>query len=66
MKERLSDNIQIVSRLRNYLIKNPQLRFIQALWALDIISRNGNMEIEDRFFEEPWDTLQRVKAREDL
>lgn len=33
---------------------HPQLRYIQNLWALNIIDN------EDRFYEEPYDTLRRI------
>lgn len=42
---------------------NPELRYIQNLWALNIIDekeyREG-IEIVDRFSEEPYDTIVRI------
>lgn len=32
----------------------PELRYIQALWALGIVDNS------DRFYEEPWDTIHRI------
>jgi len=37
-----------------YLKKCPELRFIQALWALNIVDR------EDRYYEEPDITLEKI------
>ena len=38
-----------------FLKEHPELRFIQALWALDVITR------EDKFFEESEATYFRMK-----
>lgn len=49
------------------LCKNPELRFIQALWSLKIIDskveEGAGHEIivpVDRFYEEPSETLKRI------
>ena len=57
--------------LRETLCKNPELRFIQALWNLRIIDRDpvwNPGEINppiDRFYEEPAETLKRIGYEED-
>lgn len=58
---RFSDNLKILEELIQLLNKEPDLRFIQALWALGLITRDKDMVIEDRFYEEPWDTLKRIE-----
>ena len=58
--DRQEYNLEIVKKLEKFLEKNPQMRFIQALWALGIITRDGNLNIEDKFYEEPDETLKRV------
>jgi hypothetical protein len=47
----------------NYVINNPDIRFIQALWNVNIIDRveNSDNAIRDRFFEEPNETLKRMR-----
>lgn len=52
---RLDNNLKIHEIVGDYLIDHPELRYIQALWALGIISR------EDRFYEEPNETLDKIK-----
>ena len=47
-------NKECLRLLEAYLNKCPELRFIQALWALDIVNR------EDRFYEEPDVTLEKI------
>lgn len=43
---------------------NPELRYIQNLWALNIIDtryvQNESLHIIDRFSEEPYDTIIRI------
>ena len=63
MNERQEYNIKILQRLFSLIMNEPDLRFIQALWALGIIDRNNDMEIKDRFYEEPEDTFKRVNER---
>jgi hypothetical protein len=48
-------NVQILEELREYLLKNPSIRFCQALYNLKIIDK------EDRFYEESSKTLNRVR-----
>lgn len=46
------------------LFLNPELRYIQNLWALSIIDtkyvQNEPLHIIDRFIEEPYDTIVRI------
>lgn len=37
-----------------YMLMRPELRYIQLLWATKIVDQ------EDRFYEEPYDTIVRV------
>ena len=52
---RLLDNLKILSEVLKLVLKCPDLRFIQVLWALGIV------DSEDRFYEEPCVTLARIK-----
>ena len=55
IKERNKYNTECMNKLLKFLEENPDLRFIQALWALNIISN------EDRFYEEPDVTLEKIQ-----
>jgi hypothetical protein len=52
-------NLQIVYELLDYILDNPDLRFIQALWALGIADGN------DLFYEPSEKTLEKVKRRKE-
>lgn len=58
--------------LRETLCKNPNMRFIQALWTLKIIDSKVEEGIGheiivpvDRFYEESYETLKRIGYEED-
>ena len=54
-------NLKILDKIKEYILKNPELRFIQILWALNIINRKeGTFDIEDRFHEEPSMTFYKI------
>ena len=64
---RIEANKKLLELLRETLCKNPELRFIQALWSLKIIDskveEGAGHEIivpVDRFYEEPSETLKRI------
>lgn len=64
---RIEANLKLLEILRETLCKNPELRFIQALWSLKIIDskveEGAGHEIivpVDRFYEEPSETLKRI------
>lgn len=66
--DRLKYNKKILEILEEYLVSNPEIRFIQALWNLKIIDREPiwnpgevNPPI-DRFYEEPDKTLDRIHS----
>lgn len=59
-EDRKDYNLRIIKKIEEYIEKNPQMRFIQALWALGIITRDGDLNIEDRFYEEPDETFKNV------
>lgn len=67
---RIEANIKLLELLRETLCKNPELRFIQALWKLKIIDKEPSWnpgEINppiDRFYEEPAETLKRIRYEE--
>jgi hypothetical protein len=48
-------NVQILEELKDYLLKNPSVRFCQALYNLKIVDK------QDRFYEESSKTLARVR-----
>ena len=50
-------NILITYELLDYIIDNPDLRFIQALWAFGIADGN------DLFYEPSKKTLEKVRAK---
>ena len=60
MKEQQIYNIQVAYELLDYILDNPDLRFIQALWALGI--EDGS----DRFYETSEQTLDKVRLRRSL
>ena len=60
MINRQKYNLAVLSKLQEFLQKHPDFRFIQALWALDIVDRDENNTIIDRFYEEPNKTLEKV------
>lgn len=57
IKEQQIVNLHIAYELLDYLLENPELRFIQALWAL------GIADGEDLFYEPSKKTLEKVQAR---
>lgn len=61
MKERQLFNLQIIQEILSMVLDEPDIRFIQALWALRIVDRGEDMIIEDRFYEEPEETLKRIR-----
>ena len=68
--KRKTANEEILSILKEYLENHPEIRFVQALWNLNIIRIskekmfNDNYIIVDDFYEEPTDTLKRIKNAE--
>ncbi len=60
MIDREKYNLAILNKLEEFLKGHPDFRFIQALWALDIINRDENNLIIDRFYEESNKTLDKV------
>jgi hypothetical protein len=54
--KRINYNVEILETLKDFLLKNPNIRFCQALYILKIVDK------EDRFSEEPSRTLSRVRA----
>lgn len=57
MKKQQIVNLFIAFELLDYLIENPDLRFIQALWALGIADGS------DLFYEPSKKTLEKVRTR---
>ena len=47
-------NTTIANYVALYMLMHPELRYIQLLWATKIVDN------EDRFYEEPYDTIVRV------
>lgn len=54
-KDRQSYNFLILKIIEEEIEKNPDLRFIQLLWKLKIITR------EDCFYEESSETYKKLK-----
>ena len=65
---RQKENEIILEKIRSYIKTNPNIRFIQALWNLGIItaenSITGGLIIEDRYNEESFTTINRMKSCE--
>ena len=70
---RIEANIKLLEILKETLCKNPNLRFIQALWALKLLDTEEvydkdkdiyQRQIVDRFYEEPSKTLERIGYEE--
>lgn len=61
----LQENEIILATIQKYLKGNPNIRFIQALWNLGIItaenSVTGGLVIEDRYNEKSSTTIDRMK-----
>ena len=61
----LQENEIILATIQKYLKDNPNIRFIQALWNLGIItaenSVTGRLVIEDRYNEKSSTTINRMK-----
>ena len=57
MKRQQIVNLCIAYELLDYLIDNPDLRFIQALWALGIADGS------DLFYESSEKTLEKIRLR---
>ncbi len=53
--KRINYNVEILERLREYLLANPNVRFCQALYNLRIVDK------QDRYSEESSRTLVRVR-----
>lgn len=47
-------NATLANYVALYMLMHPELRYIQLLWATKIVDN------EDRFYEEPYDTIVRV------
>ena len=63
MNKRQEYNLKILQRLFTLIMDEPDLRFIQALWTLKLVDReNDSLNIKDRFYEEPEDTLRRIEG----
>ena len=63
MNKRQENNLKILKHLFEVIIDEPDLRFIQILWALGIIDReNDSLDIKDRFHEEPEITLKKMEV----
>ena len=65
---RQKENEIILEKIHNYVKRNSDIRFIQALWNLGIItaenSITGGLIIEDRYHEESFTTINRMKSCE--
>ena len=67
--KRLEANLEILKTIRKYAKANPELRFHQILWNLDIINGSmddyGDLIIEDRYNESSTKTLADLQKRSD-
>ena len=58
IEDRALLNKKCLEKLSDFLEAHPKFRFIQALWALNIVDN------EDRFYEEPYETLEKIEKAE--
>lgn len=63
-----SANNCLLNVIQLYLKIYPKVRFIQALWTLSIIDSDKinileDSKIIDRFYEEPYETIKRIRPR---
>ncbi len=67
---RLNTNLQVLEILRAYLVANPDIRFSQAIYNLNIVTDAPAGCYEDSFHArdwtddynlEPWDLLARLR-----
>lgn len=61
--DRYSANKKIFDIIAKSIDENRDMRFIQILWALGIINKKDFL-IEDRFYEESEETLQKIKQKQ--
>lgn len=64
---RLENNLKILSKLEEFFINNPHIRFFQGLWILGIIEYNKNEDnliIFDKFSEESEKTYSNILDNE--
>lgn len=57
---RQRDNFLLLDKLKEIITRYPELRFIQALFAMRVIDQDKDGNIIDRFYEESCDTLNRI------
>ena len=57
---RYEANKKILEILSNYIENNPEQRFIQILWNLELINIYNSELIEDRYNEESETTLNKI------
>lgn len=58
---RQESNLSILDEINEAIVKYPDMRFIQILWSLGIINRTSTGYIEDKFYEESVDTLDKLR-----
>ena len=64
IKDRQLNNLKLIQEILSMILDEPEMRFIQILWALGIIDREGDtLNIKDRFYEESEETFERVQRR---
>ena len=54
-------NFLILSILTDYITRNPDIRFQQALWNLDLVRRDSEGEFIDDYNAESIDTLAALR-----
>ena len=59
-QNRYAYNKKIAKKLIEHIRTYPEQRFIQILWNLNLIDRSKDLEIRDRYHEEPWITFKRM------
>ena len=54
-------NLEILKKLQDFIEKHPEYRFHQALWAAGLVTRDKDLNIIDKFYEESEVTFDKLK-----
>ena len=54
-------NLEILKKLQDFIEKHPEYRFHQALWAAGLLTRDKDLHIIDKFYEESEVTFDKLK-----
>lgn len=62
IERRQEYNLKVLDMIKELILKYPDMRFTQVLWAAGIFRREvGEKDIEDTFYEESVDTFKKLE-----